>query len=295
MRTRDAILAANVAVQEDSGVATGSVRPLLREIFRGFVLLVVAAAGVSSCGSNTTPTASLAVTCTPTTVSLYNSGSTGMFSSCKAVLNGSDVTSTAVWSTSNSAVATVSAGSVQPVGVGVTTISASAQGVSASATITVNDAFTLNVQPTGLLTIEGATSAGLVIDTGGPSTPHPALSANWGDGLTSSVTAGTSGLVGCNEIDRCVEFSHTYQTTGIFPSTVTASVSSPTQVVTTFTVTSLTGTWIAGTGTDGCTGQRTLVLVQTGLSLAGTYTNPTGSQNSLSGTIASGGTVTVNV
>ncbi len=236
------------------------------------------------------PSAVLAVSCAQTTVSVYSAA--GSATQCKAALNGSDVTQTAQWSSSNAVVATVSSGFVQARAVGSAQITATAQGASANQIVTVNDAFPVSVSSASKFAVQGATPVRLLIENGGPGAVHPALSVNWGDGQTSAVPADSSSETGCNMIDSCVVFQHVYSAAGSFTSTVTAlSGSQPSLAYVTFTIKSMTGTW-TNTYQNPSTGQETrLLTLSGGATLTGSYTHPAGNSEPLGGSVDAGGLV----
>src|SRR5262249_49763757 len=157
-----------------------------------------------------------------------------------AVFNGTDVTSSATWSTSNAAVASVAVGNagvgiravVAAKGSGAVTIRAATPIASASVLITVGDSypFFLDMGTPSPLVV-GVTPAEIVIDVGGGGSLHPGFNVSWGDGQTSSFPAGTSFNSGCALIDRCVRLDHVYQAAGTYTSTLTASISSPVPVL----------------------------------------------------------------
>lgn len=103
---------------------------------------------------------------------------------------------------------------------------------------------------------------------------------NFGDGQT------------CGSLDSCGAqvsgapttkrwFPHTYPD-GTFTAKLTVTdAGGQATATTTVLVKSLSGSWVSGSGSDGCLGQRRLQLTQAGTSLGGLYTNPFGNSDTI--------------
>jgi hypothetical protein len=124
-----------------------------------------------------------------------------------------------------------------------------------------------------------------------------AFSVNFGDGQTCGPSLASCNAQAAGFPATKQWFPHIY-TAGSFTAQLTVTDPSGQGTATTgVTVKSLSGMWISGSGSDGCTGQRILQLTQTGTSLTGTYTNPFGSTNAVdhSSSVGTFRDVTVNL
>jgi hypothetical protein len=254
---------------------------------------------LAACGASTSPTPTLStisVTCSATVA-------VGQTASCSATAhfaNGSasPESSGVTWQSSNVAVASVgqASGMVTGVRIGASVIiTATFQGVSGTATIIVTAPLTATLQ-SGCPAFGEVCLANLETDlfftTSASATAS--YSVAFGDGQTCGPM-----LASCNaQLQTHIPgpnvqwFPHTYAA-GSFTATLTiADGGSQSTATATVSVVTLSGTWIAGSGTDGCTGRRTLQLTQTGTSLNGTYTSPSGSMSGATGMI--GGQAFVN-
>ncbi len=139
------------------------------------------------------------ITVTPTSIFL-TVGQTKQFSASGTTVNGdtNDVTSTAKWSSSSSAAATVDAGLVTAVATGNSTITASQDGVSATGSVIVNsqDLSSLAITPSNPSVSSGSTvsltATGTFADN---STKNLTNYVSWTSGTTSVATVSTTGVV----------------------------------------------------------------------------------------------------
>ena len=158
---------------------------------------------------------------------------------------GTDVTSSASWSSSNTSVATVSAGSVSGRAAGSSTITATYAGSSATAAISVSNVVTysLEVSPTSATINVGGTKAFTVVRqqiTNGAVTRTDVVtsSTTFTSSNTSVATMSGSTATGKTPGTSTIKASHTYNGT-----TYTAQASLTVKERTKRTVVSVTGTW----------------------------------------------------
>ncbi|HEX6880386.1 MAG TPA: Ig-like domain-containing protein [Terriglobales bacterium] len=162
------------------------------------------------------------ITVTPTSIFL-TVGQTKQFSASGTTVDGDtqDVTSSAKWTSSSSAAATVDAGLVTAVATGNSTITASQDGVNGTGSVIVNsqDLSSLAITPSNPSVSSGSTvsltATGTFADN---STKNLTNFVSWTSGTTSVATVSTTGVV-------------TGVSTGT--STITATVNTQTGTVTT--------------------------------------------------------------
>ena len=153
------------------------------------------------------PNIAYGLTNSKSSVSLNVGGSTTLSASYYRTVDGvkdteTDVTSYAAWTSSNSSVATVSGGKITGVAEGTATITATYNGYSATATVTVEEDITYDYQlsPTSTNVVNGRTTKMTVIRrtfTNGSQTNGEDYSSNftWTSSNTSVATVGSYGVI----------------------------------------------------------------------------------------------------
>jgi hypothetical protein len=249
---------------------------------------------MTACGSSTSPTSTVtavSVTCSASAVQMGQTAActaTAHFSNGSATPQASGVS----WQSSNPAVAPVGAASGIVTGVAIGSnviITATFQGASGTTVLSV-------VVPLSATLKAGCPDQGDTVCLANLETDlfyTTSASANasynltFGDGQTCGPTlASCNGQVLQHLLTPNIQwFPHTFGA-GTFTVTLTITDGgAQTTATTTVAVQSLSGTWVAGSGTNGCAGQRTLQLTQSGTSLSGTYTSPSGSGSALNGAV----------
>ena len=153
------------------------------------------------------PNIAYGLTNSKSSVSLNVGGSTTLSATYYRTVDGvkdteTDVTSYAAWTSSNSSVATVSGGKITGVAEGTATITATYNGYSATATVTVEEDITYDYQlsPTSANVVNGRTTKMTVIRrtfTNGSQTNGEDYSSNftWTSSNTSVATVGSYGVI----------------------------------------------------------------------------------------------------
>lgn len=153
------------------------------------------------------PNIAYGLTNSKSSVSLNVGGSTTLSATYYRTVDGvkdteTDVTSYAAWTSSNSSVATVSGGKITGVAEGTATITATYNGYSATATVTVEEDITYDYQlsPTSTNVVNGRTTKMTVIRrtfTNGSQTNGEDYSSNftWTSSNTSVATVGSYGVI----------------------------------------------------------------------------------------------------
>ena len=244
-----------------------------------------------------TPTATprfLSVNCNQTTL-----GVAGQQAVCSAAVTLSDntvqdQTSAAQWSSSNTSVATVSAGGlVSAVGNGTTDIRATAQNLSGTRSMSV--ALAPSVEPVARVSPERSVwlqDSPLQFDVTASSASGKFDSRSYRFSYGDGVVDTTPYLPVATEK---VLFQHAYRTTGSFQAqlTLTDGLGRQSTATVPILITSLTGRWanVQMNPTTGRTESRHLELAHaSGGGLSGTYQHPDGSTEPLTGS-AAGGTI----
>jgi hypothetical protein len=257
-----------------------------------------------NCGSSpTSPTPlSLAVSCSATTLNILQQAP------CVALMTLSggttqDQTAAAQWSSSNTGIASVSAGGlVTAVSAGSADVTARVQTLSATRTVVVASAppqailavrFGESLFPAVTVVIQDVMP--VVFDAGGSKGVGLIYRMTYGDGVTESKPAVPPFPLDVNT------FMHQYHASGTFNAQllVTDSLGRQASTGLFMTVKNLTGTWgnVIKNPSSGVTESRLLQLVQTpcspcgSASLSGSYTHPEGNSESLLGVVDGLGTV----
>jgi hypothetical protein len=262
----------------------------------GALVILVGCSGQSPTGPSTPV---LTVSCATTTLTAAQQTQC----SASASVPGNppqDQTSSAQWSSSNPAVATVSAGGlVTAISPGSADITARLQTFSATRTIVVTTA-----APTAVMSvrISATSSYGLTVALQDVSTVTFDVSGSAGIGLSYRLAYG-DGVIDTNPMTfphKGTWFDHRYHALGTFAAQLTVTDSQGRQASTNASVTvkNLTATWgnVIRNPSNGLTESRLLTLIQGpatggGASLTGTYTHPAGNREPVTGTVEDTGTI----
>jgi hypothetical protein len=253
------------------------------------------------CGGQnpSSPSATLTISCAATTITVRQQTQC-VASTSVAGRASQDQTAAAQWSSSNPAVATVSAnGLVTGTGAGSADVTAHVQTSSATRTIAVTSA-----PPTAAMSvrISATSSYGLVVALQDISTVTFDVSVSTGTGLSYRLAYGDA-IIDTNPMffpTRGTWFDHVYHALGTCSAQLTVTDAQGRQATTSASVTvkNLTATWgnVIRNPSNGHTESRLLTLIQGPASggaatLTGNYTNPAGNTEPLRGTVDDTGTI----